>query len=129
MFFYGVFELPLAGNTDTRPMGKTGALKSTNSTRVQQRGMGNAHPELWVFLGKGSSKIRRKKMSTFPKKSPGNYFFGGFFFRVDFILISTFLLRWLSASRQGELKNTKTKLHTGSGSCSLKKIPLSGVSR
>jgi hypothetical protein len=34
----------------------------------------------WAFLGKGSSKTRGKKMSTFQKKSPGKYFSGGDFF-------------------------------------------------
>jgi hypothetical protein len=34
----------------------------------------------WAFLGKGSSKTREKKLSTFQKKSPGKYFFGGNFF-------------------------------------------------
>jgi hypothetical protein len=31
----------------------------------------------WAFLGKGSSKTREQKLSTFQKKSPGKYFFGG----------------------------------------------------
>jgi hypothetical protein len=39
----------------------------------------------WAFLGKGSSKTREKKLSTFQKKSPGKYFFrGGNFFPGDF---------------------------------------------
>jgi hypothetical protein len=33
----------------------------------------------WAFLGKGSSKTREKKLSTFQKKTPGKYFFGNFF--------------------------------------------------
>ncbi len=33
----------------------------------------------WAFLGKGSSKTRETKLSTFQKKSPGKYFFGEFF--------------------------------------------------
>jgi hypothetical protein len=34
----------------------------------------------WAFFGKGSSKTREKQLSTFQKKSPGEYFFGGDFF-------------------------------------------------
>jgi hypothetical protein len=43
----------------------------------------------WAFLGKGSSKTREKKLSTFPKKSPGNFFLGDFFltsFPFDFFV-------------------------------------------
>jgi hypothetical protein len=56
----------------------------------------------WAFLGKGSSKTREKKFSTFQKQSPGKYFSGGgIFFRVIFLTSFPFdfLLRWLSASR------------------------------
>jgi hypothetical protein len=61
----------------------------------------------WAFLGKGSSKTRGKKLSAFPKKNHrGNIFSGGIFFRVDFFdFCCCCLLRWLSASRQGEQKN------------------------
>jgi hypothetical protein len=31
----------------------------------------------WAFLGKGTSKTREKKLSTFQKKTPGKYFSGG----------------------------------------------------
>jgi hypothetical protein len=34
----------------------------------------------WAFLGKGSSKTRKTFLSTFQKKTPGKYFFGGGFF-------------------------------------------------
>jgi hypothetical protein len=42
----------------------------------------------WAFLGKGSSKTREKKLSTFQKKSPGKYFFGRNFFSGCFFLTS-----------------------------------------
>jgi hypothetical protein len=38
----------------------------------------------WAFLGKGSSKTREKKLSTFQKQSRGNIFSGGNFFPGDF---------------------------------------------
>jgi hypothetical protein len=48
----------------------------------------------WAFLGKGSSKTREKKLSTFQKKSPGKYFFGGgIFFWVN--LFNSFSFRFL----------------------------------
>jgi hypothetical protein len=40
----------------------------------------------WAFLGKGSSKTREKKLSTFQKQLPGKYFFGGDFFSGEFFL-------------------------------------------
>jgi hypothetical protein len=41
----------------------------------------------WAFLGKGSSKTRENKMSTFQKKNHrGNIFSGGNFFLGDFFL-------------------------------------------
>jgi hypothetical protein len=53
-----------------------------------------------AFLGKGSSKTEEFLWRTFPKNSPGKYFFGGLFL-VFFLLFSFYflLLRWLSASR------------------------------
>jgi hypothetical protein len=57
----------------------------------------------WGFLGKGSSKTREKKLSTFPKKSPGEKIFGGeknfWVISLQLLFLSIFLLRWLSASR------------------------------
>jgi hypothetical protein len=45
----------------------------------------------WAFLGKGSSKKREKKMSTFQKKIAGEIFFrGGIFFRVIFFNFFSF---------------------------------------
>jgi hypothetical protein len=41
----------------------------------------------WAFLGKGSSKTQEKFLSTFQKKSPGKYFFGGGFFQLLFLSI------------------------------------------
>jgi hypothetical protein len=57
----------------------------------------------WAFFGKGSSKTRETKLSTFQKKVTGKTFFrGGFFFWVNFFNFFSFrflLLRCLSASR------------------------------
>jgi hypothetical protein len=33
----------------------------------------------WAFLGKGSSKTRKTNVSAFPKNSPGECIWGGFF--------------------------------------------------
>jgi hypothetical protein len=56
-----------------------------------------------MFLSKGSSKTRGKKMSAFPKQTLGKHFFWGFFSRrsFSFLPIKFFdcLLRLLSASR------------------------------
>jgi hypothetical protein len=54
-----------------------------------------------AFLGKGSSKTREQKLSTFQNKSPGKYFFGGGFFcwGKNFNFFSIFFVALVSASR------------------------------
>jgi hypothetical protein len=65
-----------------------------------------------AFLGKGSSKTRGNNSVRFQKKHRGNIVF--VFFCVDFFYFFSFglfLLRWLSASRQGGPKNAITSFY------------------
>jgi amino acid permease len=64
----------------------------------------------WAFLGKGTSKTREMFLSTFPNKSPD--IFSGWIFLILFFRL--FSLRWLSASRQGELNKRDKKCFAGS---------------